>query len=69
VWLAYSFPAFDGVGARRYIQFQYQISKKLVCWIRWANTSYKDKDTISSGGETIDGNQRNDIKFQLKMTF
>jgi len=69
VWLAYSFPAYDGVGARRYLLIHYQLSKKLAFWLRWASIAYTDREEISSAGETIEGNQRNDLKFQVRFTF
>lgn len=67
VWLAYSFPAYNGVGVRRYLLARYSFSKNVDCWIRWAATTYTDRDEIGSGPETIAGNRRNDIKFQVRI--
>ncbi|MBK5279418.1 MAG: hypothetical protein JJE09_11210, partial [Bacteroidia bacterium] len=67
VWLAFSFPAYYGVGIRSYAMVQYKASQKIDIWLRWARTSYTDRETIGSGGETIYGNTRNDLKFQARI--
>ncbi|MBX2917326.1 MAG: helix-hairpin-helix domain-containing protein [Cyclobacteriaceae bacterium] len=66
VWLAFSFPAYFGVGVRSYVLFQYQISPVVTVWLRWARTTYYNTETIGSGGELITGNTRNDLKFQAR---
>jgi hypothetical protein len=67
VWLAFSFPAYYGVGIRSYALVQYKASQKIDLWVRWARTTYTDRDTIGSGGETIYGNTKNDLKFQVRI--
>ncbi len=67
VWLAFSFPAYYGVGIRSYAMVQYRVNKKIDLWLRWAKTNYTDRDTIGSGGETIYGNTKNDLKFQVRI--
>ncbi len=66
-WLAFSIPAYQGVGTRRYILIQYKISSKADLWLRWATTEYENKDSIGSGGEEITGNTRNDFKLQFRI--
>lgn len=66
-WLAFSIPALQGVGLRRYILLQYSASQKLDFWLRWANTTYENQETIGSQGEAITGSTRNDIKFQIRI--
>jgi hypothetical protein len=66
VWLAYSFSAYDGRGTRQYIVLDYPVSPRLTLWVRYACTRYADREEIGSGLETIHGNQRNDVKFQLR---
>jgi hypothetical protein len=68
-WLAFSIPALQGVGLRRYILLQFNATKKLVFWLRWANTTYDNRDSIGSQGETIAGNARNDFKLQARLKF
>ncbi|MCC6835064.1 MAG: helix-hairpin-helix domain-containing protein [Cytophagales bacterium] len=67
VWLAFSFPAYYGVGVRSYILVQYAISPAVVVWLRWARTTYSNTNSIGSGSETIIGNTRNDLKFQARI--
>lgn len=67
VWLAFSFPPYYGKGVRQYILAEYRISEKLTIWCRWSNTNFRDRDIIGSAGETISGNQRNDVKFQARI--
>jgi hypothetical protein len=69
VWLAFSFPAYYGVGTRTYILLQYPLTRKIDLWLRWAHTRYTDRDTIGSGSEWINGNTRNDLKFQARIRF
>ncbi|MBX2894686.1 MAG: helix-hairpin-helix domain-containing protein [Cyclobacteriaceae bacterium] len=66
VWLAFAFPAYYGVGIRSYILVQYQVTPAVTLWLRWARTTYSNTDTIGSGSETIQGNTRNDLKFQAR---
>ncbi len=69
VWLAYSFPAYYGIGVRNYVLIQYQLSKKIDLWWRLSHTRYIDKNEIGTGTETIAGNSGNDIKFQVRIRF
>lgn len=67
VWLAYSFPFYQGVGVRQYVLLQYSISKKLDVWLKWSRFSYENIETIGSGNESIKGNSINDIKLQMRI--
>ncbi|MFM9839450.1 MAG: ComEA family DNA-binding protein [Cyclobacteriaceae bacterium] len=67
VWLAFSFPAYNGKGARHFILMEYRLTKKIDLWLRWAQTRYTDRDAIGSGGETIVGNTQNDVRFQVRI--
>ena len=69
VWLSYTMPAFDGVGIKNYMLLQYSVSQKVDCWIRWSQIRYADRSEIGSGLEEIDGNTRNDVKFQTRIRF
>jgi Helix-hairpin-helix motif len=68
-WLAFSIPAYQGIGTRRYLLVQYKVSPKVDLWFRWAATEYEDRDVIGSGGEEIEGNARNDFKLQFRIKF
>ena len=67
VWLAYSMPALSGSGLRNYILLQYDLTRRLTCWLRYAHTRFTDREVIGSGADTIDGNVRNDIKLQCRI--
>jgi hypothetical protein len=67
VWLAYSLPGYYGKGVRSYVVIQYQLSQKVDLWVRWAQTTYRNKDFIGASGEQIEGNSKNDLKFQARI--
>jgi hypothetical protein len=69
VWLAYAMPALSGAGIRSYVMLQYDLNKMFTFWIRYARTRFTDRDTIGSGSDTIEGNERNDVKLQMRMKF
>ncbi len=66
-WLAFSFPAYFGVGVRNYALLQFSVTRNIDVWLRWARTRFTDRETIGSGSETIQGNTRNDVKFQARI--
>lgn len=68
-WLSFSFPAYYGKGIRSYIMLHYRMSRKADLWLRWSETRYTDRSMIGSGGETIAGDTRNDIKLQARIRF
>ncbi|MEP2770890.1 MAG: helix-hairpin-helix domain-containing protein [Fulvivirga sp.] len=69
VLYAFSIPAYFGVGTRQYILLQYGVTRKIDLYARIARTHYRDRDTISSGLEAIDGNKKTDVKFQVRVKF
>lgn len=69
VWLSWSLPAYYGQGVRKYILVQYKYGKNLTFWLRYSHTRYIDRESIGSGADTIEGNQRNDLKFETRITF
>lgn len=69
VWLGYSMPAYNGTGIRHVLMVQYDFTKTITGWIRWGRYQYEKVDKIGSAGDTIDGNIRNDLKFQLRIRF
>jgi len=66
VWLAYSFPAYYGVGVRNFVLVEYKVNRNLSLWLRYGHTRYTDRSVIGSGVDAIDGNTKNDVKFQLR---
>lgn len=66
---AFSIPAYYGRGVRNYLLAQYKINRHLTVWMRWARTTYVDRETISSGNERIEKPQINQLKAQLRWSF
>ncbi|HEX6889384.1 MAG TPA: helix-hairpin-helix domain-containing protein [Chryseolinea sp.] len=69
VWLAYSMPAYSGVSTRRMLLIEYKVNRFLSLWLRFASTRFPDEEKIGSGPDTINTNIKNDVKFQLRITF
>lgn len=68
-WLSFSFPAYSADGVRNYLLFEYNVSKNLTLWTRFATTRMRNENEIGSGLDTINGNTRNDVKFQARLRF
>ncbi|GAB3339711.1 helix-hairpin-helix domain-containing protein [Marivirga atlantica] len=69
VLYAFSIPAYQNTGTRTYILAQYNVSKKIRLWARWAQFKYIDTESIGSGTEEIKGNTRSEVKFQIMLKF
>jgi hypothetical protein len=69
VLYSFSIPAFSGKGLRYYFNLNYDVSKKLTTWFRWAQTIYQNRETVGSGLDVIEGNKRTDVKVQLLYNF
>ncbi|WP_323757006.1 helix-hairpin-helix domain-containing protein [Roseivirga sp.] len=66
VLYAFSIPAYSGQGIRNYLLIQYRAFRKMDLWARIAKTTYYDRDEIGTGLETINGNKRTEVKFQVR---
>ncbi len=69
VLYAFSVPAYNGVGTRQYILLQYSASRKLTFWIKYSRTNFRDRDTIGTGNEQINGNIKTDLRVQARVKF
>jgi hypothetical protein len=69
VWLAYSLPAYSGVGIRNYIMAEYTLNKHLSFWIRLGTSRYNDRTEIGSGADTITGDTKRDVRIQARIKF
>lgn len=69
VWLAFTFPSYNGVGIRNYVLVQYALHKKVDLWLRWLRTKYVDREYIGSGNELIDADHMNELRFQARIRF
>jgi hypothetical protein len=63
----FSIPAYFGKGFRTYLNLKYKISEKLDFWFKVANTAWNDRKTISSGNNKILGNNKTELKFQIRL--
>lgn len=63
----FSIPAYYGKGFRTYLNLKYKIAKNIDFWFKIANTSWNDRETISSGYNKIEGHNKTELKFQLRL--
>lgn len=66
---AYSVPSFYTQGIKYYVMLQYRIGRHISIWLRFAQTYYNFKGSISSGLNEIDGNVQSEIKAQIRLSF
>jgi hypothetical protein len=69
VLYSFSIPVIYDKGFRYYLNLNYDLTKKLTLWGRWAQTIYRDKNTIGSGLDLIQGNKRSEYKIQAVYKF
>ncbi len=69
VLYSYSIPVFYNKGYRYYFNLNYDLTRKLTFWFRWAQTIYKDATTVGSGLDEISGNKKTEVKLQLQYIF
>jgi hypothetical protein len=69
VLLAFSMPAYFGLGVRKMIMVKYKINRHLSVWVRYASTRYHEAEKIETIDNTIDQSIKNDLKFQLQIQF
>jgi hypothetical protein len=64
---SFSIPAYYGKGFRTYLNLKLKISEKLDLWVKAANTKWNDRNIISSGYNEIQGSNKTELKFQLRL--
>jgi hypothetical protein len=70
VLYAFSIPMYFGLGSRYYLNLQYDLNKRLTIWFKIAQTVYADdRESLSSGNETISGNRKTDMRLLMKWEF
>lgn len=67
VLLAFSIPAYYGQGLRNYVLLSYDFNHHISCWFRYTHTRLQHETVIGSGVDAINGDQRSDIKFQMRI--
>lgn len=70
VLYAFSIPMYYGLGSRYYVNLQYDLNKHFSIWFKIAQTVYADdRESLSSGNETISGNRKTDVRLLVKWEF
>ncbi len=69
VLYAYSIPMFYDQGIRYYLMLKYALGRHIDIWLRFAQTFYNNKTSISSGLNEINGNKQSEIKAQVRFKF
>lgn len=69
VLYAYSIPALYDHGNRMYLLLKWEPLNNLKVWFRASSTLFYGKESIGSGTETINGNHKTDVKFELQWKF
>ncbi len=68
VWLAYSLQAYTGQGMRRYLMLQYDVNKKLSCWMRYGHMHMMNSEFMGSGLDRTAGNRQQEIRLQIRLS-
>jgi len=63
----FSIPSYYYKGIRTYLMLKYDIGRTVDIWFRWDVFSYANQNSISSGLEEIQGNEKTTVKLQLKI--
>jgi hypothetical protein len=63
----YSVPAFYGDGFRTYLNLKYKMSENIEIWFKMAESLHFGSEKLGTGHNEIKGNQRTEVKFQLRM--
>ncbi|MFI5133038.1 MAG: ComEA family DNA-binding protein [Chitinophagales bacterium] len=69
VLYSYSIPVLYGKGFRYYVNINYDMSKRLSFWLRWAQTIYSGQNSVGSGLDQITGNKKTEIKVEARFAF
>jgi len=69
VLYSFSIPGFQGRGTRYYIVTKWRVNRNLDFWFRYAQTKFRDRESVGSGTEESQGSLRSDVKLQLRLKF
>ncbi|MBK7148405.1 MAG: helix-hairpin-helix domain-containing protein [Bacteroidetes bacterium] len=69
VLYSFSIPALSGNGLRYYLMLNYNITRNIEVWVRFAQTNLFGVKTIGSSLDEINGNKRSEIKAQIRFKF
>ncbi|HEY4797603.1 MAG TPA: helix-hairpin-helix domain-containing protein [Bacteroidia bacterium] len=67
---AYSIPSYYYKGSRIFVMLNYDITRNIQFWLRWAQTYYANKNVLSAGTlSEIDGHTKTEVSMQLILKF
>ncbi|HEX8329828.1 MAG TPA: helix-hairpin-helix domain-containing protein [Hymenobacter sp.] len=69
VLLAVSLPALYGQGTRIYGIAEIRVNRAITLWLRYAETRYRNQQTVGTGLEEITGPLRGEVKAQMRVKF
>jgi hypothetical protein len=69
VLYSFSIPAYYDTGVRYYANVQFDLGRKMRCWLRYGQTLYSNRSLIGSGLDEIVGNKKSEIKMQMLYHF
>ena len=69
VLYAFSFPAYFNHGVRHYLLAQYNLSRQLAIWVRWARTDLTNQTTVGSDLDQISAPHKSEVKVQARWRF
>ena len=69
VLYSFSIPALFYKGYRYYLNANFDVSKKLTLWARFAQTIQRGATSIGSGLDKINGDQKSEVKLQMMYRF
>ncbi|MDF2158162.1 helix-hairpin-helix domain-containing protein [Algoriphagus sp. CAU 1675] len=62
----FSIPAFSGQGQRYYLLGEFDLNPKITAYLRFAKTSYTDRESIGTGLQTIEGTGITETTFLIR---
>jgi hypothetical protein len=65
----FSIPAYYYKGQRIYLMLHSRVLPRLDLWLRFSNTTFFDRETIGTGTEMINGNNKSEVTLQLRWKF
>lgn len=69
VLYAFSFPSYFYNGNRHYLLIQYNATRQLDLWLRWASTRLTNQTTVGSDLDRIDAPHKSELKLQARFKF
>ncbi|MGC3948638.1 MAG: hypothetical protein QM762_29750 [Chryseolinea sp.] len=69
VLFAYSMPAYNGMGIRKMLMLQCNITKELTIWLRYAETTISLPENLTPGIQIEHYAADREVRFQLRIQF